>query len=164
MGAMKKSKIIYYENLEGVSPVLKWIYNLKVSGNRLLLLAAIEELLASQGRELLKTHWLKSITKGIYELRVKAPSAFLEKYSYSSKSDEIRLSGKGLYRIFLTFLEDNEILILHGYDKKVNDKRNYQQKQIKIARKRLYDYLRNQKNRRLTPTNISNKIKNLEGK
>lgn len=142
MGAMKKSKIIYYENLEGVSPVLKWIYNLKVSGNRLLLLAAIEELLASQGRDLLKTHWLKSITEGIYELRVKAPSAFLEKYSSFFTSDDIRQSSKGLYRIFLYFQGSNEILILHGYDKKSNDKRNYQQKQIKIAKKRLDDFLR----------------------
>lgn len=118
MGAMKKSKIIYYENLEGVSPVLKWLDNLKVSGNRLLLLAAIEELLATQGRDLIKTQWLKSITKGIYELRVKAPNSFLENFSTFFELDEKRESSKSLYRIFIYFLGFDEILILHGYDKK----------------------------------------------
>jgi phage-related protein len=142
MGAMKKSRIIYYENLTGSSPVRKWINNLKPSGNRLILLAAIEELLASQGRNLLSTQWLKSITKGIYELRVKAPNAFIQYYSQFFINDEFTRPDKSLYRIFLFFSGTNEILILHGYDKKSNDKRNFQQKQINIAKKRLDDYLR----------------------
>jgi putative component of toxin-antitoxin plasmid stabilization module len=139
---MNKSKIKFYVNAFGVSPVQKWIDSIKTIGNRVVLITAIEELLASQGRNLTNTPWLKSVGGGIYEFRVKVPNSLPSKYPWFFTDTEVVRLNKSLFRVFLYFSANNEILILHGYDKQIDNKKNYQQKQIQVAKKRLADYLR----------------------
>ena len=133
---MAKFEIVIFEDSSGRQPFLTWA-DRKLNDSQFAALdAAISHILAEQGAILLGTNWLKSLGDGLCEFRIRhtAPQ-IVRNASLSVTTNSNR--DKILLRIFVTFPETSQILILHGYDKGADDSRSRQQKEIAIARTRL---------------------------
>ena len=110
---MSKCEIIFYQTRSGKNPLLDFIK--KLSSKDQAKIAWIIGLLAEHGR-FLPLPYLKSLSNAdnIYELRPKN------------------------YRIFLSFLQRKNVILLHAIIKKTN---KTPQKELSLASKRLKDYL-----------------------
>jgi hypothetical protein len=133
---MAKFGIAIFEDSSGRPPFLTWA-DRKLNDSQFASLdAAISHVLAEQGAILLGTNWLKSLGGGLYEFRIRhTASQIVRNTSLSVTTSSNR--DKILLRVFVTFPEASQILILHGYDKGADDSRTRQQKEISIARARL---------------------------
>jgi len=133
---MAKFEIVIFEDSSGRQPFLTWA-DRKLNDSQFAALdAAISHVLAAQGAILLGTNWLKSLGGGLHEFRIRhTASQIVRNASLSVTTNSNR--DKILLRIFVTFPEASQILILHGYDKGADDSRSRQQKEIAIARTRL---------------------------
>jgi hypothetical protein len=133
---MAKFEIEIYKDKNGSQPFLNWA-DRKLSDFQFAALnAAIDQVLAEQGLQLLGTAWLKSLGMNLFELRIRhTASQIVKDASPNSKSGGER--SKILLRVFVAFPRPNQVLILHGYDKASDDSRSRQQKEIAIARARL---------------------------
>jgi hypothetical protein len=133
---MAKFEIVIFEDSSGRLPFLTWV-DRKLNDSQFAALdAAISHVLAEQGAILLGTNWLKSLGGGLHEFRIRhTASQIVKNTSLSVTTSSNR--DKILLRVFVTFPEASQILILHGYDKGADDSRTRQQKEISIARARL---------------------------
>ena len=133
---MAKFEIEIYQDKNGSQPFLNWA-DRKLSDFQFAALnAAIDQVLAEQGLQLLGTAWLKSLGMNLFELRIRhSASQIVKDASPNSKSGGER--SKILLRVFVAFPSPYQVLILHGYDKASDDSRSRQQKEIAIARARL---------------------------
>ena len=133
---MAKFEIVLFEDSSGRVPFLSWS-DRKLNDSQFASLdAAISHVLAEQGAVLLGTNWLKSLGGGLHEFRIRhTASQIVRNTSLSVTTNSNR--DKILLRVFVTFPDASQILILHGYDKGADDSRTRQQKEISIARARL---------------------------
>ena len=133
---MAKFEIVLFEDSSGRVPFLSWS-DRKLNDSQFASLdAAISHVLAEQGAVLLGTNWLKSLGGGLHEFRIRhTASQIVRNTSLSVTTNSNR--DKILLRVFVTFPDASQILILHGYDKGADDSRTKQQKEISIARARL---------------------------
>lgn len=77
--------------------------------------------LAEHGLNLLKTHSMKSLGGGLFELR-------------------IRKDPEMLVRVFLTLIHPSSLVIVGGYNKKRDPSELRQRREIKAARKLIDDF------------------------
>ncbi len=105
------------------------------------MVAAIENVLATLGHEVCATEWGKNLKEGLYEFRVrKSLRAIHEEFKQNGASvpDLPADSDRDvLLRAFFTVHGDRVILLLHLYDKKRDPSEKRQQREIKKARKLL---------------------------
>ena len=87
---------------------------------------AISQQLIVRGRNLIDTLWLKSVYPDLFQLRIKK----------SRKPQRIKI----LLRIYLCFDEDNQIVLLSGYNKGIDTSRLVQSSEIERARGLLNDW------------------------
>jgi hypothetical protein len=133
---MAKFEIVLFEDSSGRVPFLSWS-DRKLNDSQFASLdAAISHVLAEQGAVLLGTNWLKSLGGGLHEFRIRHTASQIVRNTSSSVTTNSN-RDKILLRVFVTFPDASQILILHGYDKGADDSRTKQQKEISIARARL---------------------------
>jgi hypothetical protein len=133
---MAKFEIVLFEDSSGRVPFLSWS-DRKLNDYQFASLdAAISHVLAEQGAVLLGTNWLKSLGGGLHEFRIRHTASQIVRNTSSSVTTNSN-RDKILLRVFVTFPDASQILILHGYDKGADDSRTKQQKEISIARARL---------------------------
>jgi hypothetical protein len=87
---------------------------------------AIKQQLIVRGRNLIDTLWLKSVYPDLFQLRIRK----------SRKPQRIKI----LLRIYLCFDDNNQIVLLSGYNKGIDTSRNVQSNEIERARRLLNDW------------------------
>jgi hypothetical protein len=87
---------------------------------------AIKQQLLVRGRNLIDTLWLKSVYPDLFQLRIRK----------SRKPQRIKI----LLRIYLCFDDDNQIVLLSGYNKGIDTSRVVQSNEIERARRLLNDW------------------------
>lgn len=126
----------FYEDDAGRRPVELWMDSLTVA-EFAALRAAILRVLEVRGIELGSTPWLKALSDGLFEFRVRHDAATIEALYGATSHAEQPTQRKILLRLFVHFHGDKVILLLHGYDKGGDDSPRRQNKEIQEARKRL---------------------------
>ena len=103
--------------------------------------AAITQVLAVRGVELVRTEWLKPLGEGLHEFRVRHDASEITNMFGGEGADEaanaISPPRAILLRVFVHFHGDRVILLLSGYDKGVEPSDKRQQREISRARKYL---------------------------
>ena len=87
---------------------------------------AIKQQLIVRGRNLIDTLWLKSVYPDLFQLRIRK----------SRKPQRIKI----LLRIYLCFDDNNQIVLLSGYNKGIDTSRIVQSNEIERARRLLNDW------------------------
>jgi putative component of toxin-antitoxin plasmid stabilization module len=101
--------------------------------------AAIEHLLAVEGLNLAREHWLKPLSKGLWEFRIgKTTTSVLSRIR--SDIDVDLAHSRTLVRVFCAFTGDRVLLLLAVYDKSRDPSSTRQQLEINQARKILQNW------------------------
>ena len=115
-----------YVNISGNSPFRNWYSHELDFDMQALVREAITNQLVARGRSLEDTLWLKSVYPDLYQLRIKK----------SLKPSRVRI----LLRIYLCFEDNDEIVLLSGYNKGINTSREIQSGEIERAINLLNDW------------------------
>jgi len=120
--------IEFYETPQGDKPVLRWIKDDLSVRQRRALGYAVYRLLQRYGICVCDTEFGRQLGGGLFEFRLR-----------------IRAHTDGeaaLLRVFCHATGDRVILLFGGYDKGKDPGRRRQEREIKVARRRLTEYLR----------------------
>lgn len=141
----------FYADDDGREPVAVFIDKLELQ-KRAALLAALQEILARQGKDVCDTEYGKNLGKSLYEFRLRhtydeilarhPDAAWIEPPSRNRDAEV-------LLRVFFYPHGDKLILLLSAYDKGRQASRKRQDKEIKRARRFLADYKRGGSPRRI---------------
>lgn len=118
--------VMTYVNISGNSPFRNWYSHELDFDMQALVREAITNQLVARGRSLEDTLWLKSVYPDLYQLRIKK----------SLKPSRVRI----LLRIYLCFEDNDEIVLLSGYNKGINTSREIQSGEIERAINLLNDW------------------------
>jgi hypothetical protein len=112
--------IQYLEDIKGEAPFIQWFIESLTSEEQDFIDLVFEEVLSRGGIELLGGNWLKDLGDELYQLRLRILGS----------------DGKAriLLRVFLTFISNDEILIISGYNKLGNPGSVNQRFEISRAR------------------------------
>lgn len=113
-----KWKLVYYETVQGASPVFDFIGSLELKARTKV--ANTLDLLKEYGTKIGLTHAKKLTGSELWELRI---------------------LGSDSIRIFYVAIVDKNFLLLHGFQKK---KQKTDRKEIKTAEERLRDFRKRQ--------------------
>jgi hypothetical protein len=95
--------IQYLEDTKGEIPFIKWFIESLTSEEQDFVDVVFDGVLSNGGIELLSGNWLKDLGDELYQLRLRI----------LGRDGKARI----LLRVFLTFISDDEILIISGYCK-----------------------------------------------
>ena len=142
----------FYAADSGREPALVFIDKLEPH-KRAALLAALQEILASQGKDVCDTEYGKNLGKGLCEFRLR--HTYDEIVAQHPGATSIGPPSRDrqadvLLRVFFYPHGEKLILLLSGYDKGRHSSGKRQDKEIKRARQFLADYKRTHKRRKLT--------------
>ena len=107
--------------------------------------AAIEQVLAVRGLELVRTEWLKALGEGLHEFRVRHDA---DEIPHMFGADHVVLSTPPeaiLLRVFVHFHGQKVVLLLGGYDKGTDPNKRGQQREIDQARRLLTQFRERQR-------------------
>jgi hypothetical protein len=120
--------IEFYEAPQGDKPVLRWIKEDLSVRQRRALGYAVYRLLQRYGVSICDTEFGRQLGGGLFEFRLRLKA---------------RTDGESaLVRVFCHAAGGRVILLLGGYDKGKDSSRRRQDREIKVARRRLTEYLR----------------------
>ncbi len=129
--------IEFFEEDDGRRPVEEWmesLNDLKIAA----LLAALEHVLSHLGVNICASEWGKQLGDGLFEFRIRHTAAEIESMFGAGSRGGRR--GKVLLRVFCHAYGDKIVLLMNGYDKGEDPSERRQQKEIRLARKRLLDF------------------------
>ena len=139
MTSIQPYVVEFYEDDEGESPVFRWITEELSPAQRRAVVAALEELVARMGPDIVRTEFGKNIGGGVIELRVRqSADQILKRVGEAATAPHPEDDGEDiLLRVFFHPHGQKRALVLHGYDKGRNSAKRHQQQQIKVAETRL---------------------------
>ncbi|AKI99214.1 hypothetical protein ATI61_106589 [Archangium gephyra] len=129
----------FYEDEDGSSPVFRWITKELSPAQRRSVTAALEELVAYMGPDVVRTDFGKNLGGGVIELRIRqSEEQVLKRVGKAPKQLHPEDEGEDiLLRVFFHPHGQKKALVLHGYDKGQNPSKKHQQRQIALAEERL---------------------------
>lgn len=131
--------IEFYEDGRGRRPVVTWLERDLDLTQRAALVAGLQVVLARRGIDVCASEWGKPLGDGLYEFRIRHTAVEIAQM-FGESSDEAKASAKVLLRVFFHPHGDRIVLLLGGYDKGADPSDKRQEKEIKVARKRLTDF------------------------
>lgn len=137
-------RIEFFEDDDGTKPVLDWIKNDLSLTKRLALGNAMREILEVHGIRVCQTEWGKQLGKGVFEFRLRMAGSQVvhEGWATEAKADS---SEQILLRVFCHAYGDKIVLLLAGYDKGKEPSSKRQERELKLARKRLNRHMEREK-------------------
>ena len=138
-------KIEFYRDAKGAEPCRRWITKDLSQIQRQAVVAALRRVLAYQGISVCGSSFGRHIPgyKGLFEFRLnKDADEILGQLDPSKVSRKSSKSERILIRILCHAYGDKIVLLPGGYDKSRDTSKKRQQKEIKIAAKRLADFKR----------------------
>lgn len=132
-------EIELYEEEDGSSSVFRWLTEELTPAQRRSVTAALEELVAYMGPNVVRTEFGKNLGGGVIELRVRqSEEQLLKRVGKVPRQPHPEDDGEDiLLRVFFHPHGRKRALVLHGYDKGRNASKRHQQRQIAIAQERL---------------------------
>lgn len=107
---------------------------------------AIKHVLASRGLDLARTQWLTPVDKGLHEFRVRHEADDIARMFGAASPGLGAKKEAVLLRVFVHFHGDKIILLLGGFDKRRDPKR--QQREIARAKRLLAQFKQRQRRRK----------------
>jgi hypothetical protein len=98
---------------------------------------ALEEVLARQGHNVCSSKWGTNLDQGLYEFRVREQLATICRNLGIEPPANMPDGGEVLLRVFFAAYGAKIVLLLGGYDKKRDNSKKRQNKEIAQARKML---------------------------
>ena len=137
----KPFELEFYEDPDtGRFPVHEWIKTELTSYQRRALGAAMSEILQMIGKDVCKSEYGKNLGAGLNEFRLRQDSdEIIAKFTKRAPDGE-RDESKILLRAFFHPHGNHLLLLLAGYDKARDPSDTREDKEIKLARKRLTEY------------------------
>ncbi|GMU04777.1 hypothetical protein ASNO1_10290 [Corallococcus caeni] len=137
----------FYEEANGFSPVFQWMTEVLSPAQRRAVTAALEELVAPMGPDIVATEFGKNLGGGIIELRLRqGEEQLLRRVGKAPRDAHPEDTGEEIFlRIFFHAHGQKRALVLHGYDKGRNAAKRYQQQQIGVAEARLARFKQREK-------------------
>jgi hypothetical protein len=127
----------FYEDEDGREPCREWADDLSLQ-KRAAFMAAVQLALQPRGLELVGTEFCKSLSSGLYELRVRWSAAEIRRKFADLDPEEVGgPPEKILLRVFFCTAGRKIIMLMSGYDKGEDPGDHRQQREIAKARKLL---------------------------
>lgn len=95
---------------------------------------ALKFILEPSGISLCGSPWMKALGGGLFEFRIRNNA---HEIAPQLVAEAARAPAKILIRVFVHFYGERRAMVLHVYDKAINDSHQFQSKQIQVARDRL---------------------------
>jgi len=133
----------FYDDPEtGRLPVLDWIKNDLSPYQRRAIGVAMSEVLQKLGVDVCESQYGRQLGDGLFEFRLRHDAdEIIAKHTDKTPAGEPD-EGKILLRVFCHAHGNRLILLLGGYDKEADPSDKREDKEIKLARKRLAEYKR----------------------
>lgn len=135
-GAPRRYKLEFYEDEDGVEPVLAWIKEELTPFQRRSIGIAMSEILERHGIDVCGTEYGRNLGGALFEFRLRHGADEIAAM-FTTKKPDARDKEPILLRVFCHAYGDKVILLLGGYDKKADASRKREDAEIKLARKRL---------------------------
>jgi putative component of toxin-antitoxin plasmid stabilization module len=139
--AMARSKIEFYEDEHGESPVLRWLREELTPTQRRAVGVAMREFLEVEGIGVCRTGYGKQLGEGLFEFRLRHDAGEILR-SVGKPARPEPGGERILLRIFCHAHGERIVLLLGGYDKGADPSAKRQQREIADARKRLSAFRR----------------------
>lgn len=135
--------IEFFEEDGGRSPVEQWMDSKLTDLELSALLSAFEHVLSHHGVNVCATEWGKQLGDSLFEFRVRHTADEITTM-FGSGSGGSPTHGQVLLRVFCHAYGDKIVLLLNGYDKGEDPSEKRQQREIRLARKRLAEFKQRQ--------------------
>lgn len=138
--------IEFFEDDRGRSPVEKWMDGDLSDLELAALLSAFEHVLSHHGLNVCGSEWGKQLGEGLFEFRVRHTAEEIDAMFGGEPPRKGR--DRILLRVFCHAYGDKVVLLLNGYDKGKDPSGRRQQREIRLARKRLEEFRQRQARQR----------------
>ncbi len=137
----KPFELEFYQDPDtGRFPVHEWIKTELTGYQRRALGTAMSEILQMVGKDVCKSEYGKNLGGGLYEFRLRQDSDEIVAKFTTRPPDGERDESKILLRVFFHPHGNHVLLLLAGYDKGRDPGDKREDKEIRLARKRLTHY------------------------
>jgi hypothetical protein len=130
--------IEFFQEPDGRSPVEEWMDSDLTDLELAALLSGFEHVLSHLGVNVCASEWGTHLGEGLFEFRIRHTAGEIAAMFGSGGSGGGR--GKVLLRVFCHAYGAKVVLLLNGYDKGGDPSGKRQQKEIRLARKRLAEF------------------------
>jgi hypothetical protein len=134
--------IEFFEDERGRSPVEEWMESDLTDVELAAVISALELVLSHHGVDVCGGEWGKQLGDGLFEFRIRHTAEEIDAMFGGA------LPGKGhgkvLLRVFCHAYGDKVVLLLNGYDKGEDPSGRRQQREIRLARRRLEEFRQRQ--------------------
>lgn len=134
--------IEFFENERGRSPVEEWMESDLTDVELAALISALEHVLSHRGVNVCGGEWGKQLGDGLFEFRVRHTAEEID--AMFGGAPPGKGHGKVLLRVFCHAYGDKVVLLLNGYDKGEDLSGKRQQREIRLARRRLEEFKQRQ--------------------
>lgn len=137
--------IEFFEDDNGRSPVEEWMDSDLTDVELAAVLSGLEHVLSHRGIDVCGTEWGKQLGERLFEFRIRHTAAEIERMFTDASLD--RAEGKQekvLLRVFCHAYGTKIVLLLSGYDKAGDPSEKRQQREIKLARRPLAEFKKQQ--------------------
>lgn len=110
--------------------------------------AAIKQVLAPRGIDLVRTEWLKALGGGLHEFRIRHDADEIAHMFCNQEPARTKKRERILLRVFVHFHGSKIVLLLSGYDKGADPKEKRQQREISQARTLLAEFKQRQRHQK----------------
>lgn len=132
----------FFEDDRSRSPVEKWMDEDLTDVELAALLSAFEHVLSHHGLNVCASEWGKQLGDGLFEFRVRHTAGEID--SMFGGAPPGKGHGKVLLRVFCHAYGEKVVLLLNGYDKGGDPSGKRQQREIRLARRRLEEFRQRQ--------------------
>jgi hypothetical protein len=132
----------FFEDENGRSPIEQWMDDELTDLELAALLSALEHVLSHLGVNVCASEWGKQLGDGLFEFRVRHTAEEID--SMFGGATPGKGHGKVLLRVFCHAYGDKIVLLLNGYDKGGDPSERRQQREIRLARRRLEEFRQRQ--------------------
>jgi hypothetical protein len=140
--------IEFFEDDRGRSPVEKWMEGDLTDVELAALLSGFEHVLSHLGVNVCGSEWGKQLGEGLFEFRIRHTAEEIR--SMFGGAPPGRGHARVLLRVFCHAYGNKVVLLLNGYDKGGDPSGKRQEREIRLARRRLEEFKRRQSRSRNT--------------
>jgi hypothetical protein len=134
--------IEFFQDDSGRSPVEEWMESALTDLELAALLSGFEHVLSHHGVNVCASEWGKQLGEGLFEFRVRHTAE--ETDSMFGGKPPGTGHGRVLLRVFCHAYGNKVVLLLNGYDKGGDPSAKRQEREIRLARRRLEEFRQRQ--------------------
>jgi hypothetical protein len=138
--------IEFFEDEGGRSPVEEWMESDLADVELAALLSGLQHILSHHGVNVCASEWGKQLGEGLFEFRIRHTAQEID--SMFGGAPPGKGHGRVLLRVFCHAYGNKVVLLLNGYDKGGDPSGKRQEREIRLARRRLEEFRQRQARQR----------------